>query len=247
MNTDEYRKMAELEDSYWWHVGRKSILSQHLAWMAKPRPNILNVGCGTGGLISLFEQYGDVTNIDVSPEAIKFCELKGHSNVQLVPSGILPFADKSFDVIVATDVLEHIEDDFAALQEWRRVLKEDGSLVITVPAYQWLWSSHDESLHHCRRYTLSQLHRLLNRAGYLVNKRSYIIVFSFPLIVGYRLLSSIFNSLKVRSRQVPQSSYVILPGPINRLFILFLQIEARLLKYINFPFGTSIIINASRC
>lgn len=245
MKTDEFKKMAEMEDCYWWHVGRKSILSHQLAKLNINRAHILNVGCGTGGMISLFEQYGDVINIDASSEAVKYCVQKGY-NAELVLTNSIPFPEKSFDIVVATDVLEHIEDDLAALTEWRRVLKDDGYLIITVPAYQWLWSAHDEALHHCRRYSLSQLHRIINCAGFWVNKRSYIIVFSFPLIVGYRFLMSIFNRRKAQAGQEQHSSYVILPKPINRLFILFLQIEARLLEYINFPFGTSAIIIANK-
>jgi SAM-dependent methyltransferase len=241
MNTDEYSRMAELEDSYWWHVGRISILSHQLGKLSTGRSRILNVGCGTGGTIPLLSQYGDVTNVDVSPEAVKFCQQKGYE-AKLVAIDTLPFPDKSFDMLVATDVLEHIESDLAALQEWRRVLTEDGFLVLTVPAYQWLWSAHDEALHHYRRYSLGQLHRLINLAGYQVKKRSYIITFSFFIIVGYRFLASIFSGRKPSAKPSPQSSYVILPKPINRLFILLLQIEAIILRFINFPFGTSIII-----
>jgi SAM-dependent methyltransferase len=246
MNDEEFKKMAELEDTYWWHVGRKSILAQHLLWLGKKQQRILNVGCGTGGLISLFEQYGEVTNIDTSPEAIKYCSQKGHKNVHLLPSGPLPYADKTFDLVLATDVLEHIEDDLAALQDWRRVMKDDGTLIMTVPAYQWLWSAHDEALQHFRRYSVSQLHHLVNRAGFVVNKRSYAIVFAFPLIVGFRFLSSLVEGFKSQSGKKQHSSYVILPKPLNRVLILFLQIEAHLLKYINFPFGTSIILNAGK-
>lgn len=246
MNISEYEKMAKMEDFYWWHVGRKSILKHLLSRLeSKPR-RILNVGCGTGGLISLLEGFGEVTNVDPSKEAVSFCHRKGFANVIAISEKSLPFPDRSFDLIVATDVLEHINDDLAALHEWRRVLSDGGALVMTVPAYQWLWSSHDEALHHFRRYSASQLHNLVNRAGFLVNKRSYIIVFSFPLIVGYRLFSSIIGHRKIDAKPKEESSYVILPAPINRLFIFLLQVEALLLKYINFPFGTSIILHASK-
>ncbi len=151
MKVSEYQKMAELEDSYWWHVGRKSIISQQMKRLnLKKRPKILNIGCGTGGMIPLFEQYGDVTNVDVSNEAIKFCKQQGYKDIFKYNGKKLPFKNNSFGMVVATDVLEHIEDDDAALVEWRRVLKPNGHLLITVPAYQWLWSEHDESLQHYR-------------------------------------------------------------------------------------------------
>ncbi len=241
MKTSKYQEMSELENSYWWHVGRKSIISQQLKKLGlKGNPKILNIGCGTGGMIPLFEQYGQVTNVDVSGEAIAFCKKLGYKNTIKYNGHKLPFKSSSFDMVVATDVLEHIEDDSGALKEWARVLRPNGHLLITVPAYQWLWSEHDESLHHHRRYTASQLHSKLNRQGYKVIKRSYAISFSFPLIVGYRLL----NSLGGKDKSNKDSGYVILPTPINGFFINLLKLEAQVLKYANLPFGTSIIIIA---
>ncbi len=238
MKTTEYQRMSQMEDNYWWHVGRKSILSHQLKTLSKGqgRPSVLNVGCGTGGLIPLIEQYGDSTNIDMSDEALAICRKKGFKRLSKVLGTKLPYKDNQFDIVMATDVLEHIEDDDSALKEWSRVIKPGGHLILTVPAYQWLWSEHDESLHHFRRYTASLVHKKLNVAGLHVTKKSYMIVFSFPLIVGYRLVSTILP----RSDKKKAASYIILPTPINRLFIIFLQIEARMLKYINFPFGTSV-------
>lgn len=231
--------MAELENSYWWHVGRKSILSHQFKKLALDNPSILNIGCGTGGMVPLLTQYGRVTNVDVAEEAVEACRSLGY-DAQQFDGERLPYEDGRFDMAVATDVLEHIEADEQALRDWQRVLRPGGHLMLTVPAYQWLWSSHDESLHHHRRYTASSLHRLLNLTGYRVKKRSYIIVFSFPLIVGYRAASTIL------SNRDDSASYVMLPKPINRLFIGFLQAEARALKYINFPFGTSLIVIAQK-
>lgn len=234
--------MAELEDNYWWHVGRKSIISHQMKRLdLNKRPKILNIGCGTGGMIPLFEQYGDVTNTDISDEAIKFCRQHGYKNVVKYNGKKLPFNTREFDMVIATDVLEHIENDDDALAEWRKLLKPNGHLLITVPAYQWLWSEHDESLHHYRRYSASQLHNKVNQNGYKVIKRSYAIAFSFPVIVAYRLVSSV--SGKDKSKKA--SSYVILPKLINDLFTNLLRVEARILKYANFPFGTSILIIAS--
>jgi hypothetical protein len=107
-----------------------------------------------------------------------------------------------------------------------------------VPAYQWLWSEHDESLHHKRRYTATELSRKASLAGFKIRKRSYAILFSFGLIVGYRFINSIFD----RSGVSKQASYVILPRAINKAFIYMLKAESRLLTTMNFPFGTSVLI-----
>lgn len=237
MKAAEYKRMAELEDYYWWHTGRKSIISRQLKRFGLPKTaRILNVGSGTGGLTPVLAQYGRVSNVDVSPHAVKHTKAKGYGETRLFDGLKLPFNGPIFDVVVATDVLEHIADDGAALQDWARVLKPGGRVILTVPAYQWLWSSHDESLKHHRRYSASEVHRKLNAAGLAVDKRTYVIVFSFPLIVGFRLLQGL-NPLK----KTTQTSYVILPEPVNRLFQIILQIEARALEIISFPFGTSVL------
>lgn len=238
MNKVEYDRMAELEDTYWWHVGRKSIIWFQLKRLGlPPDASILNIGCGTGGMIPIIQQYGSVENVDVSDEAADYVRQRGLGEVHRVDGVHLPFGDGHFDVVVATDVLEHIEDDAAALREWKRVLKRGGQLILTVPAYQWLWSVHDERLHHFRRYTASEVHRKLNAAGYVVKKRTYMIVLSFPLVVGFRIVSG----LSSRGAGSTGSSYVRLPRPVNRLFTDFLRLEARAIGFINFPFGTSVL------
>ncbi len=199
------------------------------------KPSLLNIGSGTGGTIPVLEAFTDVTNVEASDDAIHWSRKNGVNNIVKVEGIKLPFEDSSFDILVAFDVLEHLEDDKAALAEWRRILKPGGLLMVTVPAYQWLWSVHDESLHHYRRYSAAKLHRLLNTQGYRVLKRSYAIAFSFPLIVIFRLFNSVSGIQQ-------KSSHVYLPTPINWAFIQLLRTEAFMQKYINFPFGTSILV-----
>jgi SAM-dependent methyltransferase len=232
--------MSHFEDFYWWHVGRRYIVREQLRNLGIAHQSILNIGCGTGGLVEVLEQFGEVFNADISKEALEFCREKGIKNLSQVTDGKLKFPDHCFDVIVATDVLEHIDEEESALKEWRRVLKPSGTLLLTVPAYQWLWSAHDDALCHKRRYTAAGLHMRMHRAQFKVSKRSYCIVFSFPLIVAYRLYASIAK------RSEAESSYVVLPSIINSLFVFLLYLEARLTRYINFPFGTSILMCVNR-
>lgn len=242
MKTTEYKKMADAENTYWWHVGRMNIIDRHMQKMSLPKNSaILNIGCGTGGTINMLEKHGNLENVDTSKEAVNHLKKRNIKNVRRISGLKLPYKNDTFDLIVALDVLEHIKEDLKALAEWNRVLKPGGKLLITVPAYQWLWSDHDESLHHYRRYTLSSLHSRVNREGFKVNKRSYIIVFSFPLIVAYRFIASFKGNNKNK-----QSSYVFLPRPVNNIFIKFLVIEGWLLKYVSFPFGTSALIEAQK-
>ncbi len=242
MKTTEYKKMANAENTYWWHVGRKDIINRYIRNLGlKKNSAILNIGCGTGGTINMLEKHGILENVDTSQEAVNYLNKLNIKNVRKINGLKLPYKENTFDLIVALDVLEHIKEDSKALKEWHRVLKPKGKLLITVPAYQWLWSNHDESLHHYRRYTLSGLHRTVNSEGFKVKNRSYIIVFSFPLIVTYRFIASLKNN-----KNNKQSSYVFLPAPINNLFVKFLVIEGWLLKYISFPFGTSALIEATK-
>lgn len=237
MKKSEYGQMAHNEKTYWWHIGRLSIVDAQLQSISsrKTKLRILNVGCGTGGTIKTLEKYGIVTNIDTSKEALKYMKLSGHDGI-LINTPVLPFKDESFDVVVALDVLEHIENDQTALLEWRRVLKESGKVLITVPAYQWLWSGHDESLHHWRRYTTSKLRWDLDKVSFNANKVSYAIAFSLPLVAGFRVLHKL-----TRKTMTDQSSYVQLPGSINSFFSALLKLEAIWLSRFSLPFGTTVL------
>lgn len=237
MNIAKYKEMSEREDHYWWHTGRMDIVDKQLAKLSNGKKGlkILNVGCGTGGTIPTLEKYGKVINIDISPEALKFLKMRGHTGT-LIKDHRLPFKDSEFDLVIALDVLEHIEQDQLALNEWGRILKKNGKVFITVPAYKFLWSGHDTALHHHRRYTRNRLDRDLAKASFKKLKNSYMITFSLILVVGFRFL------YKLSGRKMSENaSYVSLAPIINTLFDRLLRIEGTLLQAINLPFGTSVL------
>jgi SAM-dependent methyltransferase len=230
--------MAEREKTYWWHLGRLRIIESYLKRIHKEpsKTKILNVGCGTGGTIDMLEGFGTVDNVDISDDAIDFMKQRGYKRITKVDDIELPFKDKTYDIVGAFDVLEHIEDEVGALREWGRILKDDGAIVITVPAYQWLWTEHDVSLHHKRRYTTKRLAAAAAEAGLKPEKKSYAIVFSLPLVVGFRFLN------KVLGRKTDsETSYVNVPEWANNLFTKLLYGEAKLHGKIRFPFGTSVV------
>jgi len=238
MNKTEYLRMAEQEESYWWHLGRLRIIETYLAKVVDSRMGIcmLNVGCGTGSTVPTLEKYGEVNNVDVSEYAILHMLRRGYSRVRKTNGVGLPYSEKSFDVICSFDVLEHIEDDVAALAEWRRVLKTDGAIILTVPAYQWLWSGHDVALHHRRRYTRKLLKDVASAAGLDVDKASYAIVFSLPLLASVRMIQKI-----IKPKGAPESSYIRLPGWINWIFKNLLYFEAGVHRHLTFPAGSSVV------
>ncbi len=238
MKKSEYARMAEHEQSYWWHLGRLEIIRTYVKRASRNMPNsaILNVGCGTGGTIDMLEQFGKVDNVDASDDAIAFVKSLGYRDIAKVDGICLPFKDKTYDIVGAFDVLEHIEDHKGALSEWRRVLKDDGAIVVTVPAYQWLWSEHDVSLHHRRRYTVKSLMAVAAEADLRPERKSYAISFSLPLVAGFRLASKILGT-----KSDSETSYVPVPRPINTFFTTLLKIEAKLHNRISLPAGTSVI------
>lgn len=230
--------MAEREQTYWWHLGRLRIIQTYVKRALKgvAKPKILNVGCGTGGTIDMLEAFGTVDNVDISDDAIRFMKQQGYKRIKKVTGIKLPFKANEFDMVGAFDVLEHIEPQVGALEEWRRIIKPGGAVVITVPAYQWLWSNHDASLHHKRRYTTNRLEEAANKAGLVVEKKSYAIVFSLGLVVGFRTLNKLLGR-----KTDSETSYVDIPEWMNSLFIHFLYVEAWFHRYIRFPFGTSVV------
>ena len=138
-----------------------------------PSPRILDAGCGTGRNLLEFGKLGQATGVDVSAQAVEFCRGRGVEDVRQAAVEDLPFEALSFDVLLATDVIEHVDDDTAVLRELRRVAAREARLILTVPAYQWLWSSHDESVHHRRRYTARRLRERVLAAGWAPTVETY--------------------------------------------------------------------------
>jgi SAM-dependent methyltransferase len=171
MDVAEYRKMYELEGKYWWWVGRRRILRTILNKLSLGSIVILDVGCGTGANLSCLRDYGTVTGVDISESAIDFCKKRGFNNVVQGDAEKLDFEDNTFDLITALDLLEHLDDN-RALGEFHRVLKPAGYLVVTAPAFDFLWSQHNEALHHKRRYTRGGLRNVLESHGFVIEKLS---------------------------------------------------------------------------
>ncbi len=234
MNPDEYTQLAEHERTYWWYVGRLSIIETYLHEfaMSKGPLRILNVGCGTGGTVPLLERFGCVTNIDVAEDAIAFMKRAGFE-ASLIDGVELPYPDDTYDLVVACDVLEHIDDDLSALREWRRVLRAGGGVLLTVPAYQWLWSGHDVNLHHKRRHTAGSIRRLAGTAQFALQRDSYAFLCSLPLVVAVRFLHKISRTTS--------GSHVGVPQLVNSILIELVRFEAFLMLHMRLPAGSSVV------
>lgn len=236
-------ELSSFAEENWWHQGRRKILCDMMKKMVgnKQDKQILDVGCGPGGTSSHFLEFGKVIGMDSSISAIKHALKKRLDDVFISTIDSQPIQGEIFDIITALDVIEHIKDDSKALIELKRIMKKDGVIIITVPAFQFLWSERDIALSHFRRYTIDSLTRTLSESGFRVMRISYFFSFVFPLFFIQRAL----NGFKV-SKKKPKNIVIRFPNTINNLLNKLMSIENLLLKKFNLPFGTSIICIAKR-
>ncbi len=243
MELEEYHRLREYEREYWWHVGRRFLLSAMLkAGVSENRERSgLDIGCGTGANAGILEPYARFVGTDVSVELYRPGLPRPAHPVLLAKGEALPFADGAFGLCTFFDVLEHIDDEDAFLKEVRRVLQPGGFVLLSVPAYPLLWSEHDVSLHHRRRYVRRTLRDALTRNHFAVVRLTHGMASVFPLIAGYRLLARLRPG-----RRAPQTSYVHTPALLNRLLSSLLELEAAWLRRLGLPFGTSLLCLARR-
>jgi len=241
----EYEKMYHMENSYWWFQGRKAIIFSLLTEftpLLKTEGVCLDVGCGTGLILEMLNSYSKPVGLDLSAKALHYCKERGLSSLIRADTDQLPIADASCDLILALDLLEHIDDDKRLMKEFNRICKPGGYICLTVPAHQYLWSEHDEALHHFRRYSKKTFDALFRDSHFTPMKLTYAITVTYLPIVVFRKLQRL-----LRSNERPKTHLIPLPRLLNSLLIRILVLEAWLLKYLNFPFGVSLIGLAKKC
>jgi SAM-dependent methyltransferase len=235
MEETAYAEMYEQEDHHWWFRGRRWLIWALLRRAQLPlAPRVLDAGCGTGRNLVEFGSLGPATGVDPSPDAVEFCRRRGIENVRCAGLEDLPFAAGDFDLLMAFDVLEHIDDDVAALTELRRVASVGAHLVITVPAYQWMWTEHDVQLHHVRRYTLPVLRRRVVAAGWDVTQATYFNSILLPVVAAARVVSG-------RSSRRGHTDLDRTPAVLNRALELPMRLEAAMIgRGARLPAGVSL-------
>jgi len=239
MRAEEYERMYHQENTYWWFQGRKEIVLEllgHHTPLSSERLSVLDVGCGTGLLLEALRPFAQPVGVDFSPLATNYCRQRGLQRLVCARVEALPFAHERFDLILALDLFEHIDDDAGLLRELWRVCRPGGNLMITVPAYRFLWSDHDEALHHRRRYTRDSLLRLIRATDFEIVRFSSAITMMFPPIAAFRLTQKLF-----KPRGAPKTHLIPLPRLVNRFLIEMLKLEARWLRHFNLPFGVSLV------
>ncbi len=244
MQQHTYAIMNRVEDSHWWYVGRRAILESFLEQIVNnlkseiQNPKLLDVGCGTGGNLEMLKKFGAAEGVDVSDEALEFCRSKNLT----VHKGLaekLPFADETFDVVTALDVVEHLDDDVAGLSEMFRVLKRGGKTLIFVPAFMFLWGVQDDVSNHRIRYTKKQIVERLEKSGFEIERATYANwTFFAPILAGRTLMK--VTGIK------PESENNVNISALNGVFGKLFASEKFLLKNFNFPFGVSIVVVARK-
>ncbi len=251
MRPDLMMDLFKKEKDYWWNRSKREMvlsLVREMATNQQPRMRGLavDIGCGTGYTAMALESDWRTVGIDISREALHFCQGRGLKRLCQSDCDFLslPFKTGTFDLILALDVIEHVEDDVGALAECSRILKAGGLLIATVPAFMALWSPWDEALGHQRRYTTSTLSQKIQQAGLSIRKMTYMFFFIFPIVVLIRGVKRLFQ----RDAASYSSDFIPLPKMLNHLLIQIGRLERWIITKVKLtlPFGVSVVSVATK-
>jgi len=237
MEDEEYDKQYTIEKTHAWFRAKRLLISQWLPPSTADR-RLLDIGCGTGANLEQLRTNGWVVGVDNSLQALTYCQMRGLSVVVCAKVEQLPFKDACVSEVTALDILEHIEREQLALKEITRILSTDGHFLLTVPAFTWLWSGHDDTLHHVRRYSHRQLIKVLEQYFHILRSSYWCFLLS-PVLV-FRVIRD-----KIRSRR--NYSYVAPLNPaLNKIASSLFAIERSLMRVVDLPFGISLIALAKK-
>ena len=235
-----YDRMAAHDSTHWWYRARRDILADFLTREGNlPKDaRILEIGCGTGHNLPMLAQFGTVEAIEIDPAAREIASQRLGKPVGAAPLPALTGVERgAYDLVAVLDVVEHIEDDVAALKAMAECLKPGGKILITVPAHQWLWSAHDTVNHHHRRYSKASLAKAIGAAGLTSRKLGYFNSLLFPLAAASRIAGRLTG--KDDSDDSPP------PKLVNTVFETVFRFERHLVGRVPLSPGVSIVTLAS--
>ncbi|QJR16497.1 class I SAM-dependent methyltransferase [Usitatibacter palustris] len=242
MDLATYAVEAEVERTHWWFAGRRKMLRRLITGLGIARDaRILDIGTSTGTNLRMLKEmaFTRYEGLDMSDDAVRWCDSKGLGKVTRGDVCNIPFPDATFDLVLATDIIEHVDDDGRALAEIRRVLKPGASVIITVPAFQFLWGLQDDVAHHKRRYRGGQVDAVIAGAG-LQRRASF--------YFNFILLAPIYAARQViRLMRIPLRSENEVNGPfVNRLLNWIFGFDVAVAPWLHVPFGVSYLAVAVR-
>jgi 2-polyprenyl-3-methyl-5-hydroxy-6-metoxy-1,4-benzoquinol methylase len=248
MKSEYYSEYYEHENNHWWFKWRFDMITDIVESLPRDKNfRMLDAGCGTGQMTKLLEGYGEAIGLEIAPEAIEFARKRGVKNIVQGSITDPPFDSASFDLVLSLDVIEHVDNDVQILESLFEVVKPGGYLIVTVPAFQSLWSSHDEINHHKRRYRVPQLRKMITDAGFDVSKVTYCNTAFFVPVLATRKFKTAIRSLRHEDDiNNPESDLVTYPKPVNDLLYHIVSTETKLTKHVDLPFGVSILAVAQR-
>jgi SAM-dependent methyltransferase len=215
------------EDRHWWYQGRRRVLERAIERLDLPAGGrILDAGCGSGRNMVDLARHGTVTGVELSETSVQIARERDAGEVVEGSVMDMPFDEGTFDLTVSLDVIEHLEDDVGALRELRRVTKPGGALLVTVPAYQWLWSGHDEINHHHRRYNRGTLLAPAEAAGWKMESSAHFNSLLLPIAIVLRALERFKPSTTKSSLDL-----WVPPAPLNWALRQPLHLEAAMIGH----------------
>jgi len=234
-----YQQMAELDDRHWWYRARRRILAELIRREARlpAKARILEIGCGTGHNLAMLAGFGHVDGLELDEEAAALSEKRLGRKVMRSPLPELDQVPDNYDLIGAFDVIEHIEDDHAALAAIATKLKPGGKFMLTVPAHPWMWTAHDVANHHKRRYSKRALRSLIENSPMKLERLGYFNSLLFPVAIAERAAS------KLRGKDNGDVS--LPPAPLNRALEAVFASERYLVGRLPLPPGLSLFAVAS--
>jgi SAM-dependent methyltransferase len=235
MDRAAYAQMAANEGRHWWFVGRRAVIGAMLDRISlADHPRILEAGCGTGGNLGLLAERGIVSAFEPFEEAATWASDR-HPAADIRSGHLpddLPYDDSTFDLVAALDVLEHCDDDAGSLKSLAAMTRPGGWILVTVPAHQRLWGSHDRRLHHRRRYGRAEIRSLAIDAGLEITFETAFNTVLAPIAMGYRLLSNVTGLDLGNQERLPAA-------PVNRVLGWVFGLERWLVARGSIPFGLS--------
>jgi SAM-dependent methyltransferase len=245
MDPRYYETYYRHEDHHWWFRWRYEMIIQLIRDLnLGPSPRILDAGCGTGQMLKHLETVGVAFGIDSSPQAVSFAHSRGVQRLVRGSINAIPFPANTFDCVVALDVIEHVEDDLDILQSLHDVVKSDGRLVVTVPAFQSLWSQHDVINHHKRRYSSAHLRRVIEQSGFAIERITYCNTALCVPVFAARKFKNIAHDLRSghgNGEEDAKSDLAEYPKIVNEALFRLMHLETQVMHHVNLPFGVSVL------